>query len=231
MSIMNSTINFEKSSQIVRVEYTDSNAMSFAKEISLEDYVKLLSKTRDGVEKTIIPRLPEGTVYLEWGDAFNYNIAVAVNAMVHPTAFMSSENVAMLPFPGLIFLFKVERGILTNSRCFAIQALPRAVTPETEIYMFPYGNVYDDGKLCWGSNFDISHVESVASLETVVETFFNATMNRDLFKEQHLNEDALKKKKRKNYGLEDLLSDMVERGSFDNHLLKKYGQLKDVLKF
>lgn len=205
------------------------NGGNLVKTISKDDFVKLIN-TREEDEKEErrkkaeenklvslkrLPKLPEGTVDVEWYDAENFFVSVLVPGQLRPTSYMDSDSERLIPFPNLIFTFRVNRRAMYMSRCFAVkEKRARNVTDETELYAFPYGNVYDDGHICWGTT-GIERVireKGIEGIEYAIETFFNATMNNDLYQKEYTT---------KKVSLEQLLYEMAEKDTFPSSILVK----------
>jgi hypothetical protein len=84
-----------------------------------------------------------------------------------------------VPFPGLLFAFCLERKRLISSWCFALKE--SVIKPSVFLYVFPFGNVYEDGKICWGNGGDILAAEyTPANVSTLALTFMNSPFNADL---------------------------------------------------
>ncbi len=211
--IMKSTLDLENPSVVKVVLDGQDDFAGLCKTISREDYVRLISRKSDGEPvRTHIPRLPQGTLDLEWGDEKNYSLSVYVPADVRPTSYLKESNSQMLPFPNLIFYFEVHQGMIVDSRVFATRDSYRAVGKDTKLCHFPYGNVYPEGAICWGSNQGVQNVQNgIKGIEKVIGIFFNGIMNNDLY-------NSSKTKLKKN-SLEELLSDMVEKDSFPSDIL------------
>ena len=52
--------------------------------------------------------------------------------------------------PSLVFSFHVDKGRLEKTRVFVLK--DEKPTKDSVLYRYPFGSVYDDGKVCWGSN-------------------------------------------------------------------------------
>lgn len=191
-----------------------------SKKVPLQSYLKMLAKASDS-DACIIPRLPSGTLGgLRYFSDSSFYMEVYVEADVHPTAYMKPENMVLLPFPSLIFMISVKNGKMESSRVYAVREKYRAVNDETELYMFPYGNVYDTGRVCWGSNFSVFNVPSVTDVEEVIGTFFSAVMNNDLY---NMNT-------KRRVPLEQLIDEAAQKTCFDEGILLPMGTLSKLRK-
>ena len=214
--LMSSTIDLDNP-DTVKVQIDGQGELaSLCKTICRDDFIRLLSRKDDGVVKTRIPRLPQGTVDVAWANKDNYSISIFVPAEKRPTAYMREENSHLLPYPNLLFYFEVGQGVMLTSRVFAVRDNYWAIGEDTELCYFPYGNVYSDGKICWGSNDSIANLkDGVKGLERVIGVFFNGIMNNDLYSRD--------KTRYQKDSLERLLSDMVLLDSFPAEMLSGTG--------
>ena len=77
-----------------------------------------------------------------------------------------------------MFYIKEERNRITKSLLYAV--VDKNLTDESKLYHYPYGNVYRDGRICWGSN-SLPQISSLADFERVINLFFGAKTNNDLY--------------------------------------------------
>lgn len=189
-----------------------------SKKVELKAYLKLLSRAEDG-EATVIPRLPAGTLGgVRYAGEDTFYIEVYVDADIHPTAYLNDDSIVLLPFPSLIFMTEVKSGKMVTSRVYAVKERYRAVNDGTELYMFPYGNVYQTGRICWGGNHDVFDVRSITDVELVIERFFSAVMNNDLYQQNT----------KRNIPLAQLIDENVKKGCFDSDTLMLMGTLGNL---
>ena len=84
-----------------------------------------------------------------------------------------------IPFPALVFIFEMQNKVLSQSWCFA--AKEPLWKPSIDLFLFPYGNVHPDGKICWGSGNDNGRQEyTAANVSSLVDKFIKAPFNTDL---------------------------------------------------
>ena len=50
-----------------------------------------------------------------------------------------------------------------------------------QLYRFPFGNIYSDGRVCWGRVEYKTGIKSLAQAASLLETFLFHTMNTDLY--------------------------------------------------
>ena len=196
---------------------------SYAKTVSVKDLIAILNGCKEeSVKVERLPRTPQGMVDLWYGQDSDFTVTIFVPRDLRPTAYLKAENERMIPYPNLLFIFKVASGNIADSKVFAIKApRARAITDETALYRFPYGNVWSNGKICWGGNSNVVRHKALNDMEEVVAAFFNATMNNDLYIGDGLHGGGNVTLK---LSLEELLNKMAEEDVFPDELLVSAGE-------
>ncbi len=102
-----------------------------------------------------------------------------------------------------VYVIKEEDLNVTSS--WGVQAIN--IADDTQLYKYPWGNVRDDGSLCWGSN-SFQKLDNYMVLNEVVSSFYEASTNRDytkgIFREIETRTELIKKFKSEPFN-EDLL--------------------------
>lgn len=75
----------------------------------------------------------------------------------------------MVGYPKLLFAYLVKGGRVTSTAVVA--AKDEFIKSNSSVYHFPYGNVYDNGRVCWG-NFSHPPVTELADLTFYPESFY-----------------------------------------------------------
>ena len=69
------------------------------------------------------------------------------------------------------------------SYCFALKRdASGMIGPASRLCYYPFGNVYDNGKICWG-NTVFPKMTSIKDAEKLIQAFFDAETNNDLYQE------------------------------------------------
>ncbi len=67
-----------------------------------------------------------------------------------------------LPMPRLLYFIELADKRLNKKLVFALKSYPKGL--DEVLHLFPYGNAYEDGKICWGN-----HVcQKIDSIEDVI---------------------------------------------------------------
>ena len=119
-------------------------------------------------------------------------------------------------FPDLAFLFKVREGMVSASFCFALKRDESGmIGPASRLCYYPFGNVYDNGKICWG-NTVFPKMTSIKDAEKLIQSFFDAETNNDLYQNRIVEHPEFKEQS-------GLLETLKEMEVFPQKWLKENG--------
>ena len=132
--------------------------------------------------------LPKGTRYFS-GTVNNYKILIETAPMtkvlnLHSNARYDNEkgykgHHEIVPFPHLLFHLAIVNGSITSSNTFALKKSLN--TLQDRMYMFPYGNVYHNGNVCWGSALKNIKINTPMDTLKLIARFLDSQYNADLF--------------------------------------------------
>lgn len=163
---------------VVDITIEEENKLTEKRKISFLDFRAIL-ETSSHVEDVVrIGALPQGYVdgSCSRSDQSTYRVFIEVPAQVRAMQYYD-KNI-MVPYPTLLFVLIVNSGRLIESFCYAVAE--QKVSGKSLLYHYPYGNVYQTGKICWGNNF-IGRIQDIKSSERVIELFFGSETNNDLW--------------------------------------------------
>lgn len=122
--------------------------------------------------------LPENSVFFDLypGTTNHYRIGIFLPAKKRMINFFS--NIDTIPFPSLLFVFEVEDGSSISNKVFAMTA--SSYSPKAKRFHYPFGNVYNDGKICFGNNV-LPKIETAADTGKIVAAFMGSETNNDLW--------------------------------------------------
>jgi hypothetical protein len=147
------------------------------KNVSFSDLIKELNSHVSGFNSGILPR---GVKFIKEAKEYTY---VAIETLPNVKTFNyyngSKNNTVNMPFPPLLFIFKVNGNKIIDVRVFALSNT--LLSFNDTLYSFPFGNIYNDGRVCWGSaKIDFSF-KSYLHLLSIMATFLGSSFNGDLF--------------------------------------------------
>lgn len=173
----------------VHIEYTYEDKRTASKTISYEDY-KYIINNCEITSKTV--RM--GTVPQTFWDGFKnvdgeqltgtFLFYVPKDKQV--MSYVSENDRFMIPFPNLVFAYKVRLGRLISSKVYAVKQSKSRMSDNTELFHYPFGNVGTSGGICYGAN-TIPSIESLWNLEYMIDLFFSASTNNDLYSSSRTN--------------------------------------------
>jgi hypothetical protein len=180
-----------------------------------EMYMALAKKTSPGIlieaakphmatYKLSTPILPKNCVfYQERGDG-SIVVGIEVEKGMHDVVFGDNSQVIydQIGYPKLLFWFSLKKG---KAIAFVAAVKDTIIKNDTQLFLFPYSNVYVSGQICWSSLKDLT-IKEVRQLEILPSLFLGATKNTDLYRNSE------------NINLRDLLITM-QHHSFDDKTL------------
>lgn len=189
----------------VRMEFTFEDGSAVQKTVTMSDFVRAMSTMEEEQERCIeIGQIPKGFYdgVLIQNKKQSFDVLITVPAHLGVIYLFGVPKQAA--FPDLLFLFTVRGGKLSASFCFAIKRDNSGmIEPVSRLCYYPFGNVYDNGKICWG-NTVLPQIGCMKDTEKLIQAFFDAETNNDLyqnriaehpeFKEQSGLLEALKEK-------------------------------------
>ena len=98
--------------------------------------------------------------------------------------YETTENPYVFEFPSLIFYMETKKTKVDTSsmRIFAVKEKTlEEIGSDTVLYHYPFGNVYSEGKICWGGT-SMPEIEMMSDFKKIILTFFGSVTNDDLFK-------------------------------------------------
>lgn len=158
------------------------------KTISLKDYIRAVQDIQTNETVCRVGKLPRG--FLDGGvNDHMMEAIIAVPAGKRTFTYLGKDY--LIPFPELVFHFVAVDGVVNVSRC--------AVKDGEYVRPYPFGNVYNDMRICWGGNA-LPRLSYLKDFDKLVELFFSAGTNNDLYqrpriiidgKERHLDQREL----------------------------------------
>lgn len=87
-----------------------------------------------------------------------------------------------VPYPNVVYIYDVKNGICISRSCFAIsdKDLKNGITRDTPLYYFPFGNVGENGSMCYG-NIKLPNLTTMDSIDNLVALFLAGEVNDDLY--------------------------------------------------
>lgn len=164
------------------------DGLNISKTLSLDDYIGVLSssvKLNDNQPLLSIGKIPD--TFFDGGISADGRVAGLFVYPAQKRYFKErSGEGKYIAFPALVFAFSTTtEGRLSKSICFSSKT--DTLSPETQLYLYPYGNVSHCGSICWGDGIIYLHnMHTIADLERCVEVFFSSSTAPHYY-EPHIN--------------------------------------------
>jgi len=172
------------------------------KNVHLKDIVEELVKAN----KIGTGLLPHNTLFFQ-GTGVKYSVGIKAPGRIK--RFIYRDKSYNIPLPDCLFIINVDNTYIQNSYLYSTISF----NSSSRLYHFPFGNVYDDGRICWGYN-QLPRITDKQQLDGVVITFFDSPYNGDLYTTRYNGEGLF---------LPQLLNKLKKLKQFPNQLLKNHG--------
>lgn len=94
-----------------------------------------------------------------------------------------------VPLPSMVFQFKVDRQQITSTYVYVIK--DKKLTDKSKLYRYPFGNVNQSGRVCWGKN-KLPDIRELKELEEAVMLFIQSPSNSDYYESKvYCNHEGL----------------------------------------
>lgn len=204
----------------VQIE-ANENGIIKNKTISINDFVRSITSSIDRV-LSLDYVLPKNCIrFFCKGDIIGivFTVDKCIAPAIHKT--FEGNNTFILPYPNLLFItyYNLISCKLTSSKVYALKESSR---DNPELFYFPYGNVYDDGKICYGDNEILLKKQRLdLATKEFVDVFLSSPYNGDLYQ---LNNTAYF------CSLADLFKELNNKQKFPEEMLTSTKQnLSDVI--
>lgn len=137
----------------VRVEFSFGDGSAVQKTVTMADFIRAMSTIEAEQERCLeIGQIPNGFYdgVLIQNKEQSFDVIITVSAHLGVIYLFGVPK--QVVFPDLAFLFKVREGMVSASFCFALKWDESGmIGPASRLCYYPFGNVYDNGKICWGN--------------------------------------------------------------------------------
>ena len=183
-----------KSPTVANVSLSYAGGAQRSRKMHLADLVALLKNATDNdvVDfKTNRFKVPKELVELSYVDKNNFHGLFLIPGQVFFVTYCDKKY--PVPYPSLLFSIRVVNGKVNKTNVFAVKETDKDRLDEnTVLYNFPFGNVYQDGSICWGGN-KLPQIDGLSEvLKGVIHLFYSAETNADLWNSKRVNIEVIK---------------------------------------
>lgn len=177
---LNENFNRSHSYDCANIVFTDKAGKKSSKIVEIGSLLKAFKcAVKADVEQIPIGEIPFGYYDGAIGMRNSKLCADIVTVLPASMQMMQYENTKYdVCVPSLVFSFHVNKERLENTRVFTLK--DEKPTEKSVLYRYPYGNVHDDGRVCWGSNM-FPDIREIKRLEMVMTLFIQSPCNSDLY--------------------------------------------------
>lgn len=128
--------------------------------------------------------MPLGTRFYR-GSSANFGLVVEIPAKVRDMTLSKYNSagtkrineVIQVPYPTCIFYFNIKDGKVWDIR---LHSLKYPIQTENDpLFCFPFSNVYQDGRICWGG-VALPKISKPMDLVSIINLFLGSQFNGDL---------------------------------------------------
>lgn len=202
----------------------DDRGIKQQKVIRTETLYELLEKTKEHKKKELfLGRMPRGylATKLQIEDFPKIQSKTAIFLEEDVRRIIYENNVYEIPIPNLFMIHSVTTKGCVSTDLFCLEKdmdqkktaklLEEGRTPN--LYRWPFANVNNKGKVCYGSN-SIRKIEKLSDLDILPILFFDSPMNSDYY---NLQRTTLKKAT-----IRELLDTLNGEKEFPYEILQKH---------
>lgn len=153
-----------------KMMYTYEEIISILTTSSSMEYTNIFKETE---------LLPSNTIKSINNECYT-SLSILIDKKMWDIKYGDSNNMFYTGFPRMIFRMVLKKEDLYSVVELSVVALKDGdvINNDTTLYMFPFTNVYDDGKVC----IDLQGIKlkSISDAHRVVQYFMDAPFNEDL---------------------------------------------------
>lgn len=180
---LNETFNRQHSFDCANIVVTDNAGKKSFKTVEVGSLLKALKcAVKLEAEQAPIGKIPFGYYDGAISICSGKLCADIVTMLPASMQMMKYENTQYdVCMPSLVFSFHVNKGRMENTRVYTLK--DEKPTDNSVLYRYPYGNVHDDGRICWGTNA-FPDIHEIKRLETAMTLFIQSPCNSDLYRSE-----------------------------------------------
>lgn len=203
----------------------ENNGLFKEKTINYSDFFKIMQSLYENSIKDKKNESLKGYLYCENNNnsiiqtimTDKKNSSVIIKRKKSKAPFIINNKTMEIEYPNLIFVVNIANGSFSTLKVMATKE--DIIDYNTELYYYPFTNVYADSRVCLGGNrLRISHYETNKILE-IPNLFFSMANTGQ----------SHKKTNSKNFDTNELISYILENGFNDELLVSQNKNYRDLL--
>lgn len=182
MEIEKLTAVLEDPFENVSMHFLFHNGREERKAVSYSDFIRCFHEA--GIERKSWRRigpLPDGFYdgVIDGSTDESFKVVLAVPKRQHIMNYYGDSFI--IPYPDMVFFLEVNDRQLHKSLVVALDiGKSGEITNDALVCKYPFGNVYGNFGICWGSNI-LPEVPTLKDTTIIVERFLSSETNMDLY--------------------------------------------------
>ncbi len=157
--------------QVVTFTVKKTDGQQIRKKVRIDQFIDLIQTATDSCRFRRIGHIPDGLVDFSIGDrAGHFKAVFMVPAGIRMLPYYG--EVFTVPFPETVFFLSTQSGRVVESKVFSKKG--------SRLYHYPFGNVYSDGRICWGGT-SLPSVQAISDMKKIPALFYGGDTNNDLY--------------------------------------------------
>lgn len=192
----------------IKAEFENNNGRKVFKNIGLQSMSRILNKDSE-FDTGFLPIYGNSYIgikrYIKMGDKELLFIEASPSNRLVKFGYDNLEEIPKVKFPGILMsvVCRVNKDGSLEPRDTRLFATRGPVVRDSDVlYKYPFGNVYSDGKICWGSVQYDRGIKNLTHAGSLLDLFLSTAMNTDLYS------------RNSGLGLKDLLKSLQDQSEF-----------------
>ena len=162
----------------IDISYIDGTMQH--KHVPLLSLCRLLSSYGSTLNEPL-GEMPNGYINARYSSNNTFSVVLKSPALHCPVQFMH-QLYDDIPYPDLLFILEYKSGFLCSSSVWGMNKAG-------SICRYPFGNVHENGPICWGG-YRHQEIFSMKDSEKTIWKFYELPTNNDLWERSYVNADV-----------------------------------------
>lgn len=181
------------------VTSADDNGICIKKTVHCSQLIELLNKSMEDSRKYLhLGEMPRGYLDAKILDLEPLTAEILLFLPESRKRLLYENSFYEIPMPNMLMRIGVLKGRLQNSfivclkKCMTMLKVQQCLSEKEDIewYRYPFGNVSDNGRICWGNN-DFQLISRIKNVELFPNLFFDSPSNDDYYHKGRTNLEFL----------------------------------------
>lgn len=171
------------------VKSIDENGICIQKTIGVDQLVNLLEKSIDGELKYfMLGDVPRGYIDARIAEIDPLSSIILLYIEEGKRTIFYENSKFAIPMPNMLMKINIMKEMMLEAKIFCLskdmtkRKVQNSIRENEQFtcYQYPFGNVHDDGRICWGSNA-IKPLKKMKDVESLPIVFLDTPSNDDYY--------------------------------------------------